>query len=816
MTTSALVQVLGNISAIVTIEEAGRSWFKDFKKMISKDEFDLAKYSSNDEIINRDLDHLKQWLEDNSRVELFSKSEIKEIKKQVHKYGKLNIFEKTRCDKTIDVLFWALNKYIDEHLSMGEKIIISKQNDILEKQDMILEQMNRREASEHRFITEMAPNPPSRFAYRNKELKVLEELIASGNNIAITGVGGIGKTAILRYIYQERYNSTDLYLGWVQYSGDLKRNILDSCICFREIQDMNIRYDKLKSYMCEKNKSVLLFLDNASDDLLKDSEFEFWAKTVKVYISTRRWTEDEMFKSYEISNMEEADALELFWEYYGKVSVSKTVSDMVRELIADINYHTLMIEMVAKAAQYADESLEKFIEKVKEIGYQYSPDEIKTAHDKNEETIAGHLIKLYQLESDEQDRNYILYNFAIMKNDILPFEFCKWIQKEKDEKINRADFRWLLDRGWIQRVDNGYYMHPVIKESILLQRRASIDDVKPLLTAINADNFFYDDLDINLMNQRLDIAGSLLEYFDPYNGDDAKVFVITEIYTFVCCMQSRFQEAILIGEKQYLWGIDKYGNHNNKYSTDALLNLAKIYVSSRYYEKALECCNKLRKIYMKMYEPNDIHFFDLGEIYIRVCNEIGQYELAAREYYELANMNNPKIDEVRMLKIKMGFCSMLINKYIYMVKNEKMNEQSAQSLYLSEAKKILENIQQLMFETYGEEHLETLIWYQNMANVYSYMGQYDKSKEYNNKIIKIREEKLGDKSMQLADAYINMAGDLFELAQIESGSAQDALDYMKKAYGIAVAVNSDYQYQKNIEEFMEGIQEYQTFYLANK
>ena len=217
-----------------------------------------------------------------------------------------------------------------------------------------------------------------------------------------------------------------------------------------------------------------------------------------------------------------------------------------------------------------------------------------------------------------------------------------------------------------------------------------------------------------------------------------------------------------------------------------------------------------------MYEPNDIHFFDLGDIYIRVCNEIGQYELAAREYYELANMNNPKIDEVRMLKIKMGFCSMLINKYIYMVKNEKMNEQSAQSLYLSEAKKILENIQQLMFETYGEEHLETLIWYQNMANVYSYMGQYDKSKEYNNKIIKIREEKLGDKSMQLADAYINMAGDLFELAQIESGSAQDALDYMKKAYGIAVAVNSDYQYQKNIEEFIEGIQEYQTFYLANK
>lgn len=103
--------------------------------------------------------------------------------------------------------------------------------------------------------------------------------------------------------------------------------------------------------------------------------------------------------------------------------------EKVTSLIKKINYHTLMIEMIAKAAKFAEESLTAFIDKLDQVGFSYSQDEIKTGHNKTEKTVVEHLARLYKLEINSKQQNHILYNFAIMKNFIVPLSFVDGLMK---------------------------------------------------------------------------------------------------------------------------------------------------------------------------------------------------------------------------------------------------------------------------------------------------------------------------------------------------------------------------------------------------
>ena len=95
-----------------------------------------------------------------------------------------------------------------------------------------------------------------------------------------------------------------------------------------------------------------------------------------------------------------------------------------------------------------------------------------------------------------------------------------------------------------------------------------------------------------------------------------------------------------------------------------MLNLARICFAARKFNDAREFCDALYVICNKIYDSNDIRLFTFREIFIQVCVEQKDYDLADAEYLRADLMDNPKITEERKLNIKMAFCSMLINKFL--------------------------------------------------------------------------------------------------------------------------------------------------------
>lgn len=813
---SICADVIGYLSSIVTIEEACRTWIKEMKEKAAEGVFDFQKYVSENEVVNRNLDHLKQWLSNNERIDIFDEEEIKKIKEEILNSVHVDYYEKEEIYEIVDELFVGINKYINEHLSIGDKIIIDRCN----RQDKLLNRINKcteiinnkiecKENNKSRFITDIAPNPPSKFGYRENEISDIIELMKTKHNIAILGIGGIGKTSILRYMYKYQLDYTDAFLGWISYSGNLKKDVLENCLLFIDISDIDEREKVLKTFLRNNNKSISLFIDNITVDIQNDLFFQFLVKTVKVYISTREKPEDECFVTYELDSICPDEALKLFWDYYGEEVKSIEVIEKVTALIEKISYHTLMIEMVAKAAQFAEEPLLKFVDKVDQIGYVYSQDEIKTGHDKNEKTIAEHLSRLYRLEINNEMENYILYNFAIMKNFTLPFEFRKWILKNDYDDKSKKAFKWLMERGWIKKETNGYSMHPVIKESINAQGKVNVYNIITLLKTIDGDGFFDEKLDSIKINQRINIVESILDYYAPYDGGDDIVMEIMEGFILACSSQSRFAEGIYFAEKQLNWSRTKYKNDYNEFTAEALLNLARIYCGARRYDDARKYCDDLYVVCNKIYDPNDIHLFTFRETFIQVCIEQKDYDLATAEYYYAVAMENPKITEERKLNINMAFCSMLINKFLDVTIQNVMSIELADKLYLYEAEKILFKIYPYFYKKYGENHLEMLIWYQNMANIYSYRGQDYEALKYDRKIAEVREQKLDKMNGKLAEAYYNLADDLFKIAMFENKSANEALNYINKAYEIIITVYANSQMERNAKKLIRNIKKYQ-------
>ena len=209
---------------------------------------------------------------------------------------------------------------------------------------------------------------------RDAEIMIVEELLETNKKVVlVSGVGGIGKTALAKaYINEniEKYKHT----AWVEVTELVKeafvfnRQIVDS-LGLHEILE---KLDKKDNYvenafelvinrMRQLKGKNLLVIDNANDDiedldvLDRISLKPYW----HVLVTSR--SKLEGFEEYHLDVLKPDFAQKLFYRHYQY----ERNDALVQEILNTINYHTLTIEVLAKTAETRFFKLTELIEILK-------------------------------------------------------------------------------------------------------------------------------------------------------------------------------------------------------------------------------------------------------------------------------------------------------------------------------------------------------------------------------------------------------------------------------------------------------------------
>lgn len=377
--------------------------------------------------------------------------------------------------------------------------------------------------------------------HREIELKEIEHFLTKGKKaLLLSGFGGIGKTSLARVMYSRMSNYYDS-IGWVEYRGNLKMSLLASIELYEDIKDQEKRWETLSKYLKNDLSSKLLFIDNVDRDAIQGQDplrdgallaISGWPNITVVL--TSRLDEIQGYQSYKIGylgdNVQRKSWCEdLFYFYYSKEEYNKPIQDRsqteaVHALVELAGYHTYAIELLAKSAKY-EPSLELFFNTVRKSGFQFPSLNIRTNHRDAYANAAEQLHKLFDMKTRTDLEKRILWDFAILPNICLTAnEVNNWL----GYTINDLD--QLIMESWLS-FQEGFFMHPLIKEVILLNLEAG---KAPLGTASKLIEYLYDNRSSHFISskegytttiRKLDIAENIIKYVPIQKDlDSAKIY----------------------------------------------------------------------------------------------------------------------------------------------------------------------------------------------------------------------------------------------------------------------------------------------------
>lgn len=354
--------------------------------------------------------------------------------------------------------------------------------------------------------------------HRTKVLRSLIEMLTTGKSaVNLTGMGGIGKTAIARVLYHKLMGQFSS-IGWVKYSGDLQNSLLSAVSLFENISDSRERWSVLSTFLKHDNTPKLMIIDNVDADIRRNQdplsdhslqEFSGWpGMTILI---TSRIPEIQGYISYPLTSLEPDECEDLFYHYYNthrrKASMdSDGEDDAVCHLVELAGRHTYAIELLARGAKYAD-SLSNYLRCIQKTGFRFPTLEFMTAHSNISATAAVQLRYLFDLQTRSAQERQALLDFSALPPVELSFpEIQSWLGYSD----NNLDH--LIDEGWLQ-YGYGVQMHPLVKEAIVLSytdEKAPAGTVQILVEKICSGHFISEEEPFDVASRKWEIAKSIV------------------------------------------------------------------------------------------------------------------------------------------------------------------------------------------------------------------------------------------------------------------------------------------------------------------
>ena len=493
--------------------------------------------------------------------------------------------------------------------------------------------------------------------------------------VLVNGLGGIGKTAVMQYVCNDLKNEGN-YVAWIECSGNLKEDLLSlrTALGIPQSDGPDQAYGKIKNELTTNinlASKLYLFLDNLSWVLSKEEQKELTGMNIHVMATSR--FEHSYFENLPLDVLVGDCPLDMFYGYYLEKQKDKTrrYVDAARDIIESAQSHTLLVELLAKAARRKGGTLEAFRDDLEAHGvFEVFTRKLDTDHDKNR-TIEECVKKLYEISNLTPAQQHIMKLFTIFTPEKeIYYEIGVWADLDMDAMDELVDLGWLEQGG----LESGYHIHQIVRDSIARQvGKVRLEDYGKFLNkVIDTGGYLGKEVTYDKVRERLVLAEDVARFFDEGGREDADAGALFNNMAGVYEDQGDYGKALEYYGKDLAISERVLGTDHPSTAT-TYNNMAGVYYAQGDYGKALEYCGKALAIRERM----------LGE----------DHPDTATAYNNMAMVYDAQGDY------------------------EKALEYYGKDLAISE-------------RVLGTDHPDTATTYNNMAGVYRAQGDYDKALGY--------------------------------------------------------------------------------------
>ena len=554
---------------------------------------------------------------------------------------------------------------------------------------------------------------------REAILGTIRSMLEEENRIAlVSGLGGIGKTAVMQRVcngFKEKGN----YVAWIDCGSSLQEDLLplSDALGIHDEDPDNAYRMILNALKTRLDGPLYLFMDNLVRQ--PDSGELGVLNSLNAHIMVTSRQKNSAFPCVDLDVLGQEDALTMFFRYYNG-DTDRRYEGPARDIVTSVGRHTLLVELLAKAAAKAGGTLEGFAERLAAQGaFGVFKRKLATAHDGNENrTIEDCVMKLYEISGLSEEQQQIMKLFSIFTpGKEIYWKAAEWAGLDMDALDE------LVERAWLGRngLENNYTIHQIIKDSIARQmkNRGEVlkieEEYNDLLEEVtDTDSYMPRHLEYTKVRERLTLAEDIAGYLAERTAGLLTSGDIPEQ-----------EEGVLVRMPALYNNIAGVFRAQGDYGK-----------ALEYYGKALAICERV----LGTEHPDTATTYgNMAGVYYYQ----GDYGRAL-EYYG----KDLTISE-RVLGTEHPDTATTYNNIAGVFRAQGDYEKALE--YYGKALAISERV-------LGTEHPSTATTYNNMAGVFYAQGDYEKALEYYGRAAAVSERVLGKEHPSTATTYNNMAG----------------------------------------------------------
>lgn len=548
------------------------------------------------------------------------------------------------------------------------------------------------------------------FLGRKEDIKNIIKIIEKKDRILISGIGGIGKTTISKRIYDDylKKNRKNRMrkLGYFNYELSLDETICNA-LKYNKTGDKNIDIPKAWNILEDiaNNYEALFIIDNIPTNAYEEIE-KLNVLAGKIVITSRQCSY-ENYEAVEIKELKLEQCMELFIlnSRLPKEKIdNKCLEYIIDELVAR---HTLTIELLAKITRKKNWTLEELKFELERIKFKI---EYK---DKGElKSILSEYKKLYPISGLEKNEQNILEGFSLLREAKLNIDTCLQYLSKDANNCDRDDFYGLYEKGWLQKDESVYSIHPVFAEFILEIKKPDILKHRNLYELLDNISSYDKENQLLEIQKHLTSLISFAKYI--FLDNDLQLYKIEKTVLNIARISYDYADY-----NNTIFILQRIGKKHIENYIKANLLLSDVYTLKSLFKEAGKSLKKIKQLIEELNDGNPLYI----DYMINYAVYLEKKSKNDKERFEAINVLENIVDREMEEKQKGCIYNCLGGFYTNLERNSE-NLKIAMEYHLK-AKKIREK--------YAEsDTMDIARTYNNIANVYFYLADINKDEKESN------------------------------------------------------------------------------------